>query len=76
MRRVVTLDVTVKIVEPTHTAVVAAMTMCAEFPKTWGPSRKATGTRWPGPRLERSTAVPTRPRDQFDVDVFWSLEVL
>ena len=32
-----TVDVTVKTVEPTHTAVVAAATTWLDFPKTWGP---------------------------------------
>jgi hypothetical protein len=32
-----TVDVTVKIVEPTPTAVVAAATTWAEFPMLWGP---------------------------------------
>src|ERR1700684_3233676 len=37
MLRVMTVDVTVLTVEPTPTAVVAAATTWAEFPKTWGP---------------------------------------
>jgi effector-binding domain-containing protein len=37
MLRAMTFDVTVKTVEPTPTAVVAAATTWAEFPKTWGP---------------------------------------
>jgi hypothetical protein len=36
MVRVVTVEVTVKAVEPTPTAVVTAMTTWAEFPKMWG----------------------------------------
>jgi effector-binding domain-containing protein len=35
--RVVTVDVTVRTVEPTPTAVVEAATTWAEFPKVWGP---------------------------------------
>src|ERR1700689_1400363 len=37
MLRVMTVDVTVLTVEPTPTAVVAAATTWAEFPKAWGP---------------------------------------
>jgi len=37
MLRVMTVDVTVKTVEPTPTAVVAAATTWAEFPAMWGP---------------------------------------
>lgn len=37
MLRAMTVEVTVKTVEPTHTAVVAAATTWAEFPNTWGP---------------------------------------
>jgi hypothetical protein len=37
MLRAVTVDVTVKTVEPTPTAVVAAATTWAEFPARWGP---------------------------------------
>src|ERR1700721_3587683 len=36
MLRAMTVDVTVKTVEPTPTAVVAAATTRAEFPKMWG----------------------------------------
>jgi effector-binding domain-containing protein len=36
MLRAMTVEVTVKAVEPTPTAVVAAATTWAEFPKTWG----------------------------------------
>ncbi len=37
MLRVMTVEVTAKTVEPTPTAVVAATTTWAEFPKMWGP---------------------------------------
>ena len=37
MLRAMTVDVTVKTVEPTPTAVVVATTTWAEFPTTWGP---------------------------------------
>jgi effector-binding domain-containing protein len=37
MLRAMTVEVTVKTVEPTPTAVVAATTTWAEFPKMWGP---------------------------------------
>ena len=39
MRRLrgMTVDVTVQTIEPTPTAVVAAATTWAEFPKAWGP---------------------------------------
>jgi effector-binding domain-containing protein len=37
MLRVMTVEVTVQTVEPTPTAVVAAATTWAEFPKVWGP---------------------------------------
>jgi effector-binding domain-containing protein len=37
MLRDMTIDVTVKTVEATPTAVVAAATTWADFPKTWGP---------------------------------------
>ena len=37
MLRGMTVDVTVKTVEPTPTAVVVAATTWVEFPKTWGP---------------------------------------
>ncbi len=37
MLRAMTVDVTVKTVEPTPTAVVAAAATWAEFPKMWGP---------------------------------------
>jgi len=37
MLRAMTVDVTVKTVEPTPTAVVAATATWAEFPKMWGP---------------------------------------
>jgi effector-binding domain-containing protein len=37
MLRAMTVAVTAKTVEPTPTAVVAAATTWAEFPKTWGP---------------------------------------
>jgi effector-binding domain-containing protein len=37
MLRAMAVDVTVQTIEPTPTAVVAAATTWAEFPKTWGP---------------------------------------
>ena len=37
MLRAMAVDVTVKTIEPTPTAVVVAATTWAEFPKTWGP---------------------------------------
>jgi effector-binding domain-containing protein len=37
MLRAMTVEVTVKTVEPTPTAVVAAATTWAQFPKMWGP---------------------------------------
>lgn len=37
MLRAMTVDVTVKTVEPTPTAVIAAATTWAEFPAKWGP---------------------------------------
>ncbi len=37
MLRAMTVDVTVKTIEPTPTAVVVAATTWAEFPKMWGP---------------------------------------
>ncbi len=37
MLRAMTVDVIVKTIEPTPTAVVAAATTWAEFPKVWGP---------------------------------------
>jgi len=37
MVRAMTLEVSVKAIEPTPTAVVAATTTWAEFPKVWGP---------------------------------------
>ena len=37
MLRAMTVEVTVKTVQPTPTAVVAAATTWAEFPRMWGP---------------------------------------
>jgi len=67
-----TLDVTVKIVEATPTAVVAAATTWAEFPNIWGPM---LGEVWSFLRGEAPKGLghPGPSTGDFDVKVFWSL---
>jgi hypothetical protein len=75
MLRDVTVDVTVKTVEPTPTAVVVAATTWAEFPAVWGPMLDQVWSFLRGGAPEglyhqghnimlcmdgRSTAIPTR----------------
>ena len=75
MLRAMTVDVTVKNVEPAPTAVVAATATWAEFPAMWRPMlewSRANGYQLAGPRWE-IYGDPDPSDGHFDVHVFWSL---
>jgi hypothetical protein len=74
MLRAMTVDVTVKTVEPTPTAVVVAATTWAEFPAMWGPMLdKVWSFLRGGAPAGLYKQGPDPSGGHFDVQVFWSL---